>query len=104
MSKNSPLSGIKLPSQKQTIASKPKRVGRKPKKEIIDKNIPTPRSYRLNYNELDMLKDKSEEISQKLGRNAKISDTLVLRALIRLSNDIDDNDIIDKIKDIKMEM
>jgi uncharacterized lipoprotein YddW (UPF0748 family) len=58
----SPLEGIVLPrsaSEKKTIASTIK----KTKKKNLSK-IPSPRSYRFSYKELDILKDKTEEVSQ----------------------------------------
>ena len=73
-------------------------------KNTKSKITPTPRSYRITFNELDMLRDKAEEISEMVGSNIKITDTLILRALIRLSKKADNNDVFEEIKLIRMEI
>ncbi|MBK2125734.1 hypothetical protein [Fangia hongkongensis] len=104
MTKKSPLSGIKLPNNDSTEQPKKTALGRKPKKKVIDKKVPSPRSYRISYNELDMLRDKAESVSEMVGSNIKITDTLILRSLIRLSEKISNDDIIEEIKLIRMEI
>lgn len=98
--KNSPLSGIKLPTEKKDNKKKYHQL----KNKSLNKNRPTPRSYRISFHELDLLRDKAEEISQLVGGHIKITDTLILRSLIRLSDKIDNNDIFEEIKLIRMEI
>jgi hypothetical protein len=98
----SPLEGIVLPrsaSEKKTIASTIK----KTKKKNLSK-IPSPRSYRFSYKELDILKDKTEEVSQDIGSSIKITDTLILKSLIRLSDKISSDEILEEIKRIRIEI
>jgi hypothetical protein len=94
--KNSPLSGIKIPESKTRKTYT--------KKKSVNRKIPTPRSYRISYDELDLLKDKTEELSEFAGSHVRITDTLILRALIRLSNTITNEDLYEEIKKIKVEM
>lgn len=100
--KKSPLSGIKIPEKtkepEKTI--KKTHVRRKP----INRKLPTPRSYRMSFDELDLLKDKTEDLSEFAGNHVRINDTLVLRALIRVANTISNELLYEEIKAIKVEM
>ena len=90
----SPLEGIIVKSSKDNIKKK--------SKKKINKKQPSPRSYRLSYSELDTLKDTTESVSEISGI-MKIKDTLVLRALIRLSPTISPEALLSEIKKIKIE-
>ena len=103
----SPLEGIILPTnndtEKKSVTSVKKRTTRTTKRRNPNKR-PSPRSYRLSYKELDMLKDKTDEVSQDIGRSIKITDTIILRALIRLSDKISSEEILEEIKKIRIEI
>ena len=104
ISKN-PLEGIKIP-QGSTPDSEEKNDSKKriyKKRKTISRRYPTPRSFRINHIEIDALKEKTESVSELAGPHVKISDTLTLRALIRLSEDIPDEEVLEKIKEIKVE-
>jgi len=100
---NSPLEGIKLPSQKD-ISEKKVIVKNKTTKKKKNTKIPSPRSYRFSYKELDLLKDKTEEVSQDIGSSVKMTDALILRALIRLSSKITSEEIFEEIKQLRVEI
>lgn len=102
MENKSPLSGIKLPySDKNKTSDQEKKQNKI--KTLARKNRPSPRSFRISASELDALKDKNEEISDFVGGHVKITDVLVLRALIRLSRSIDCKELYEEIKSIKIE-
>ena len=100
--KHSPLLGIQIPKSNTKLKRKIRQ------RDVVKKNkrkiTPTPRSYRITFNELDILRDKAEEISQMVGSNIKITDTLILRALIRLSSKFNNSDVFEEIKLIRMEI
>lgn len=100
--KQSPLDGIVFP----TVQAEKKVINKRPakkKKQNLAK-IPSPRSYRFSYKELDILKDKTEEVSQDIGSTIKITDTLILKSLIRLSDRFSSEEILEEIKKIRIEI
>ena len=100
----SPLEGIILPTNNDTEKKSVTSVKKRTTKRRNPNKIPSPRSYRLSYKELDMLKDKTDEVSQDIGRSIKITDTIILRALIRLSDKISSEEILEEIKKIRIEI
>lgn len=102
VSKN-PLEDIRIPkgSTPEEKNNTEKRTYKK--RRAISRKYPTPRSFRVNHIEIDALKEKTESVSELAGPHVKISDTLTLRALIRLSEDIPDEEVLEKIKEIKVE-
>jgi hypothetical protein len=100
----SPLSGIVLPKNDTTEKKVVTSVKRKTVKKRNLAKIPSPRSYRFSYKELDLLKDKTEEVSQDIGSTIKITDTLILKSLIRLSDKISSDEILEEIKRIRIEI
>ena len=72
-------------------------------KKRLKSNYPVPRSYRLDHNDIDILKETTEEISEISGK-MKITDTLIIKALLRLSMEINPEEILNKIKEVKAEV
>lgn len=97
---------ISLSETKVSENNKKNKMGKNKKRSIKNnRNIyPTPRSYRITFNELNILRNKAKQVSKMVGSNIKITDALMLRSLIRLSETIKNQDIFEEIKNIRMEI
>ena len=89
-----PLEGLKIRQPKKPNASQPKK---------SYKNTPlSPKSFRLSNLDIDRLKDLTDLVSDHSGR-MKVNDTLIMKALILLGKEIEPTEILQKIKEIKVE-
>jgi len=90
-----PLDGLAL-----SIRAKKSPIKRRKRRSLKQK--PAPRSYRLDYVDIDILKDTTENVSEISGK-MRITDTLVIKALLRVAQSLEAKKILDKIKEVKIE-
>lgn len=89
---DNPLEGITLEKKVPTKSTR----GRKKKARPSFR----PKSFRLSMDDIDRLKDLVDEVSGLAGRST-ITETLLIKALLRLGSQTDPEELLNIIKKIK---